>query len=284
MEDDTKKLVWKSVLISVCIVLGLWILTWIFVATNFTQWSESGTFGDSFGVVNALFTGLAFAGVIITVLLQRKELELQRKEVAKTTEQLEGQKEQFILQNETLSLQRFENTFFQLIKLHHDIVNKMYLFSTYDGNEWKGRNCFRHFNNELRRAFSKFNSVDSLDEITTSYFYVYSTNSENLDHYSRNLYNIVEFVDNSNIGIEKIYINLLRSQLSTYELVLLLYNVTSQLGKAKFKFLIEKHALLKNLDHKLLNVESHLLLCEKKAYGTNETLTKIWDNHWRASL
>lgn len=40
-----------------------------------------GQFGDLFGGVNALFTGLAFAGVIYTILLQSNELELQRKEL-----------------------------------------------------------------------------------------------------------------------------------------------------------------------------------------------------------
>jgi len=34
-----------------------------------------GQFGDLFGAVNAFFTGLAFAGVIFTIFLQRRELE-----------------------------------------------------------------------------------------------------------------------------------------------------------------------------------------------------------------
>ena len=33
-----------------------------------------GTFGDMFGAVNALFSGLAFAGIIITLYFQRIEL------------------------------------------------------------------------------------------------------------------------------------------------------------------------------------------------------------------
>jgi len=37
-----------------------------------------GTFGDMFGAVNALFTGLAFAGIIGTLFLQRHDLEMQR--------------------------------------------------------------------------------------------------------------------------------------------------------------------------------------------------------------
>lgn len=47
-----------------------------------------GQFGDIFGGINALFTGLAFAGVIYTVLLQRRELGLQRDELRLTRDEL----------------------------------------------------------------------------------------------------------------------------------------------------------------------------------------------------
>lgn len=48
---------------------------------------KAGVFGDSFGVLNALFSGLAFAGVIITMLLQKEQLELQLKELIENREQ-----------------------------------------------------------------------------------------------------------------------------------------------------------------------------------------------------
>lgn len=32
----------------------------------FDSWSDAGTFGDQFGAVNALFSGLAFIGLIYT--------------------------------------------------------------------------------------------------------------------------------------------------------------------------------------------------------------------------
>lgn len=41
----------------------------------------AAVFGDSFGVLTSLFSGLAFAGLIITILLQKDELALQRKEL-----------------------------------------------------------------------------------------------------------------------------------------------------------------------------------------------------------
>lgn len=42
----------------------------------------SGIFGDSFGVLNALFSGLALAGVIYTLNLHVRTFELQRKDSA----------------------------------------------------------------------------------------------------------------------------------------------------------------------------------------------------------
>jgi hypothetical protein len=52
------------------------------------EMASRGQFGDIFGGVNALFTGLAFAGLIYTILLQRRELELQRDERRLTREEL----------------------------------------------------------------------------------------------------------------------------------------------------------------------------------------------------
>ena len=41
---------------------------------------KAGQFGDSFGIATSLFSGLAFSGVLITLMLQRDELKLQRNE------------------------------------------------------------------------------------------------------------------------------------------------------------------------------------------------------------
>lgn len=44
--------------------------------------------GDSFGSVNSLFSGLAFAILIGTIYLQKRELELQREELSLTREEI----------------------------------------------------------------------------------------------------------------------------------------------------------------------------------------------------
>lgn len=56
--------------------------------------NKSGVFGDSFGLLTALFSGLAFGGIIITILLQRDELKLQREELKLQREELEKTREE----------------------------------------------------------------------------------------------------------------------------------------------------------------------------------------------
>ena len=62
-------------------VLVIWLLTPFIISAIYPQISDRGLAGDLFGSVNALFSGLAFAGVIVAILLQREELELQRHEI-----------------------------------------------------------------------------------------------------------------------------------------------------------------------------------------------------------
>lgn len=61
-------------LISICFTIYLIITNFIFK----DDWALRGQFGDTFGFMNTLFSALAFAGVIYTVNVQRKESELQR--------------------------------------------------------------------------------------------------------------------------------------------------------------------------------------------------------------
>jgi hypothetical protein len=69
-------------------VFVLWVITPFVIKGLYPSLADRGQFGDLFGAINALFSGLAFAGVIIAILLQRRELELQRQELAATRAEL----------------------------------------------------------------------------------------------------------------------------------------------------------------------------------------------------
>jgi hypothetical protein len=195
-----------------------------------------------FGAVNALFSGLAFAGLIYAILLQREELEFQRQELIETRAELKGQKEHLAAQSKTLQKQNFENTFFQLLRLHHDIVSAM----EFDGNA--GRECFESFLQNFAGHYRDLRTTSPGEMLNTAYLRFHEELQGRTGHYFRNLYNLVKFVKNSDVENKQFYANLVRAQLSSNELTLLFYNCLSSLGITKFKPLVEEFALLENMD------------------------------------
>lgn len=69
-------------------VLIAWALSFVIIYLAIPTWEERAQLGDLFGAVNSLFSGLAFAGVIYTIYLQKEELSLQRKELQLTRDEL----------------------------------------------------------------------------------------------------------------------------------------------------------------------------------------------------
>jgi hypothetical protein len=86
-------------------------------------------------------------------------------------------------------------------------------------------------------------------------------------HYFRNLYNIVKFVDRSDVADKQFYTNFVRAQLSSHELLLLFYNCATSLGDEKFKPLVERYAFLKHMPEALLIDHSHSNWYDPSAYG-----------------
>ena len=259
-----RPLVWLSIA-----VVGLFGLSWWWLASAIGDSEKQGQFGDQFGAVNALFSGLAFAGLIFTIILQKKELALQREELTETRAELKGQKEQLEEQNKTLKIQRFENTFFQMLNQFQEIVNNIsysYIDISNERHTAKGRDAFfdsfevaihktnlldwnpAHINHKyvgMRDIIKSLGNEGYYESFTPTYF----------DHYFRFLYRILKFVETSPLVTdydeEYKYTCMLRAMLSRYELVWLYYNGLSY-GKEKLKPLIERYAMLNNLRGELL--------------------------------
>lgn len=245
------------------IVVALWLGSWYFI-DNFILTASSadsdsaarGQFGDKFGAINSLFAGLAFAGIIFTILLQRGDLIETRK---------------------AISRERFETTFFELLNLHMNITERVATRGAV------GKDAFVSFHEVLKAkdsdfhvfcALSKINrdnirvmidskfvSIEKYPELTTAdvnniqealkigvrslenyldktldlhekkitnaYRSAAEENIDDFAHYFRNLYNILRFVNESDqvAENEKIrYTKFLRAQLSEAELIVIFYN------------------------------------------------------------
>lgn len=68
-------------LVALLIILGVIFAYGFWITDRYGHPPNRGAFGDMFGTVNTLFSGLAFVGIIYTILLQRQELRLQRQEL-----------------------------------------------------------------------------------------------------------------------------------------------------------------------------------------------------------
>ena len=123
-KDYSAKIWVIPVLVFVGVII-LYAMFWWIVDSSITDAQLRGVFGDKFGAVNALFSGLAFAGLIITLFLQKSELALQREELQLTREEMKSQRSEFVKENETLKLQRFENLFYNMLNLQQEIVNDL---------------------------------------------------------------------------------------------------------------------------------------------------------------
>ena len=79
------------------VVTILWLISWALITRQLGNPMNPGPFGDMFGAVNSLFSGLAFAGIIVAILMQRQELKLQREELARSTKAQEAQERALVI-------------------------------------------------------------------------------------------------------------------------------------------------------------------------------------------
>lgn len=251
------------------VILSILALIELYVYDSLHTWENRGLFGDMFGVGNAIFSALAFGGVILAILLQQEGLKLQHKDLAFARNEVKIQGEQLQIQAETLKKQNRENTFFQLLRFHQEILQSI----TYNR---KGRGAIAEivvaFRNEYDNKRHRNASLDDLGRIQATHKRFHDKFHSHVGHYFRNLYHILKFIDESPATEEekKLYGRLVRAQLSSDELVLLFYNCLSNVGVEKFKPLVEKFAMLQHVPKKgskgLID-PGHTGLYDYRAYG-----------------
>lgn len=254
-------------ILMVIIALSYPLIVKYWIRPNFTV-AQLGTVGDWFGGLSGPLIGLAsFILVYATFFLQR---------------------EQSIKQEKTTNIQQFETSFFQLLSFHHKIVDNLRIHYEYDfGGETAGvpsaggqeqltgvedteaREFFVTAHLILTHGIKKLKDKSSNQSkelqnsqtfkqsiLEENYNTFYNKHQASVGHYFRNLYHIVKYIHLSKLLEEKdkkLYIGILRAQLSSHELVLLFYNVLIEdLGYPKFNYLAKKYDILQNMNGGLL--------------------------------
>lgn len=221
------------------------------------DFSRFGQFGDFMGgILNPIFMFLTLIALIITIVLQRKEFKLARKEYSKTST--------------ALNTQSIENTFFNTINLHYRIVENLKIDLSDFGDRFltlkeKSTDYFEH-------PFSKnYSGIKVFDEIINKIFERAKTPKQSeefykilqdeynyiLGHYFRNLYQALKLIDKNEYlkdADKKKYTSILRAQLSSSELALLFLNCLENIcDTGQFKNLLIKFEMLEHLNIELKN-------------------------------
>lgn len=256
-----------------------------------------GTFGDFIGgTLNPLFALFSLFAIIYTIKIQTKELELSREELEATRKELEGsriaqqeQSESLKLQNEATKLQIFENTFFQLNSLWNQTKSNIEVIITGSTS-----GLLLNINGNQMQNFSRNEKVKEIGTFMGSKgikkFLLFLNHLDNFDYkkfndkyenytgaYFGQIYQILKFIEDSNIGNKQRYVNIFRAQFTKDELEFLFYHCLGSIGKRKFKKLVEDYEFF---EHIILNenVKKELLEYDINAFGKNEKILESYDN------
>lgn len=214
---------------------------------------NAGTFGDFLGgVLNPILAFLTFIGLIFTIIIQRKELHLARFEYSKSAEAL-------VNQSDSAKEQNIDNTFFNLISLHNNITNELVITVREDafGNCYMVKPVGKEIKEKSytgRETFTVIRKLISRDavsgELVKQNYDKFQVQRNNVvSHYFRNLYQILNYISSSGLDEkhQRKYARIVRSQLSSDELIILYFNCLSpQVDSGKFLALISKFSMLEH--------------------------------------
>jgi Putative phage abortive infection protein len=221
-EQMAKQALTRAMIIAFIIVLVLFIGNY-FIGKSILDKDERSAFGSQFGASAALFSGLAFAGLIYAILLQIQELKLQRLELALTRKEMEdtrveieGQKKALELQSETMIKQQFEATFFTLFDRLNEFSKRLQFYRIVPTQI-----VFYHIGSEINdkirfhvKTSTESDIANDVWHILTSYYAIHNE----LANYQNLLFSIFQYIDSSIINNKIFYANFINHTMSGDEL------------------------------------------------------------------
>lgn len=249
----------------------------VFVALSFAQYQivfrpdatadSYSASGDFFGFANAVFSALAFAMIIVTLWMQKHELELQRQEIRDNRIVLENQKEEMAAQNESLARSNFEGLLLALLRKQIELTNEMQL-EEYSPGEFVSRRSKPHklfgdaaIESSLRKVRSICRSESiSAQEVGDRCDRFFQEEEKRFGRYTRNLSLILELIATCGFNSKPIYRKILKAQLSNVELELIFWFGLCNSQRNHTKRLIEDLSILENIhlaDRSLAHLKKH---------------------------
>lgn len=224
-------------------------------SNNAWNFSQTGQFGDSFGVIGAI---MATAAAFFTFRTLKDERIENRRMREQDADRAVNDKKRVA-----------EETYFQLLNLRNSILERIQ-WKPYPntGSELHGNTAIRYMVNTMKpEILESSNKTKKYEEYWNKF-------EGELGHYVRFIYHIVKFADEEfpNDCDSYKYVRLLRAQLSNAELELIALNSMFGEGDPSMKEFIEKFSLLHNLPKSTIQEMSLTPKYDNKAFSTD---------HWK---
>lgn len=220
--------------------------------TNFQIFLQSAP--NEIGDALAGFAGaLAFAGIIVTILLQSAELQAQRRE-------LEFQRKATQEMAASSASQTVDGFVFELMKTYGEMVSDMDVRAKSGGQVIStGRRCFQFFYKEIGKTYAEDTSSvieEYAENSPDRYKEALGTFHPKLGHYFRFVYNMLRSIDELS-GAKRRHKRLVRSLFSDDELLVLFYNCLTPKGENMKKYAVS-FELFDNLPEERLLFKHHV--------------------------
>lgn len=248
--------------------------------------AEWGQLGDYFGgMLNPIFGFLSLMALLITLAMQRVELQQSREALKVSQEELKLTREEqakaaeaLQVQNKAIQKQSFEQTFFAWLGTYRDVLGEIRSEEGATGRAalqalWESRlaegsagywdeymlsnrgpsplaGALQQLGKENFRQLTQAHYPVMSKAALNTWEELYKEQMNQLGSLYRVLYRLVLWVDEHPAltpGEKWEYVAIVRAQLSWIEMVCLFYNGHTPQG-AKFKALINRYALFDNLD------------------------------------
>ena len=202
------------------------------------------------GVIGPLLGLLAFVGVLFSIAHQSAENKENDKENKK---------------------QATENRIIKHIEFHHTICNNVSVYTSLSGTKYKkGRSAFEFLYEKYLKSFypdieNQNPQLNERQKTDIAFTKLYDKAGKQFGFYFRNLYYLIKYIDESENIDKEHFIRLVRAQLSTSEIQLLMYNCLFEKG-AGFKDYVETHGLLNGIDSSEMIKECHKDLFQDSAF------------------
>jgi hypothetical protein len=207
--------------------------------------------GDFFGgLLNPLLTFISVILLITTLKLTRDSVDISKRELTLSRQAMSESAIALKEQAGSLEVQNFNSLFFNLLKYHDAVASSL----TFEAS--KGRHCFKAVNSDLDYRFSEYDDFPILlsslsvppPHFASDYDFfvnshdIYTTPVDNLDKYMLSLRTILKTIDKTTHVIRKHeYVDIIRSQLSRDEVLIVLYYAECMPLESPLKLLLEKY-------------------------------------------